>query len=605
MIWPKVVVAKWGWRDAVLAAQVVVQTGILYLLGSGGYFYQDDFLNMQMAVHTPLTLRYLMTPIFVHLEPGVRLEYWILVHLFAAHYRIAFGYIAILIGLTSWILYLLVRRIYAPTWWAPLLLLLSGLWVGWMTAAPWLASGLEVTPSVLAGTCAAYAFWRRIEGGGDRWTAATGLSFAAGLAFYEGTMVTIPVLVLMVPVGATLLGSGPFQTRVKIVARRAAAPMAWCCFVAAVFVAVDFLKGGVVLSQSPSPWMMILFLGRAWYFAYIPSLFGGPLDWSWVGAQGNAAGPLWLAAASQVALAILLLYTIRRSRAQALAGWALVVLPFILLMALIGWARAVEFGVAAGQDYRYEANLVVPLVLGMAFVLIGRKHHANGGQPHSSRLKVATATAVGLLYVAIFSASALPASARWTSSGTRSYVTDLRASFLALSSRAPGTWGVYTTAVPPAILFSQAWPYTQVRTIGLPWGVLLPPPRLGAKMYVVDEQGRLVPGHLRPVAAAVARCAGPASSLPFELSASVPAGVWQVALTYTSNEATVVKLAIVGGPGNVASGVLGTAYLSAPQGSVVIPTYWPKRFRRIELLTGPDATVCFDRVEVATAVATP
>jgi len=596
---------KWGWRDAALAGQVVVQTVILYLLGSGGYFYQDDFLNMQLAARAPLTPHYLMTPIFVHLEPGVRLEYWLLVHIMGAHYRLALGCVVAMVGLTSWILYLLIRRVCPSLWWAPVLLLLSGLWVGWTTAAPWLASGLEVIPSVLAGACAAYALWRRLEGGGDRWTAATAVAFAAGLAFYEGTMVMIPVLALVVVAAATLCAGESLRASLKARACRAAAPLAWCCFFAVTFVAVDLTHGGGTLGPSPSVEMLISFLGRAWFLSYVPSLFGGPLNWIWIGPRGIGAAPEWEAIGTEVALLIVLVVSVRRGRAQAVAGWALVLVPFILLMGLIGRARAVQFGIDAGQDYRYEANLLVPLVLGVTFVLIGTRRRGRAYSVSGDRRTAAAASAVALTYMLLFVLSALPVSSHWASSGTRSYLTNIRETSLALSSAPPvGGWGVYSTAVPSSILFQQAWPYTQVRTIGLALGLSLPGYRHGREMFVVDSQGRLVRGRLQPEAIASPGCSGEASAISVDFGKSLPAGVWQVALTYTATTAGQVKLAVVLGPGATPSGVVGEARISAREGSVVIPLYWPKPVRRIELLTDPGAPVCFGRVELATAVPT-
>jgi hypothetical protein len=574
--------------DLGAALLILVQVGVLFVLERGGFFLADDFLNLRLAQVSGLTLNYLMIPNFQHLEPGVRLEYWLVAHVVGLHYQWVLLGVTILIGIASWVLYRTLRLLFAPSPWMLALVVLFGLWAGWLGASTWLAAAFEVVPSALASMLALYAFSRRLNGGGDVWIATTAVAFGAGLAFYEGTMVVIPTLVLCALAAAADRSEA---VRWQMTVRRAVAPVLWCLFVAAAFIAVFLSKVRAPLGHPPGLGALVAFLWTSWSQTFVPSLVGGPLSWQWTGPRGDGLAPLWWVVVTEVLLVAAVGTTIWRTAGRAAIGWSLVVLPFALLMTLVGLARVTQFGDAIGHDYQYSVDAFVPAVVGLGFVTMGRREVRRWALPPAVTRR-ALGGVLALCYLALFFDSAIPAGARWADNPGRPYEATLRAAVIRVDRTYPHQWSLYDTTVPTNMLFASAWPYTSLRSFTQLWGIKAPIDRTGTRLYVVEPDGQLRPGTLPASDILGASCAGPDSStIAVMLVRPLPGGVWTLKAEFPGERGRSVTLAASSSLTGGLSAPLVTGAVSRAAGTVLLSFYWPGVIRRLELTvlgsTGP------------------
>jgi hypothetical protein len=565
--------------DGAVAVLVVAQAAVLFLLERGGFFYEDDFLNLRLAQLHNLSLNYLMTPNFQHIEPGVRLEYWILVHLVGLHYWAASLIMVSLIGLTGWLLYRTFRLLFAPSMWMVALVGMYGLWAGWLGASTWLAAAFEVVPSALASVLVLYCFARRLNGGGDVWIGATAAFFAAGLAFYESTMVVIPVLVLC---ALAVAAERAPHTDWRQTLRRALAPLFWCLFAAAAFIAVFLSKVRAPLSHPASLGALLAFLWNSWSRTFVPSLLGGPLSWQWTGARGDGVAPLWLVVLAQVLLVGALALTVRRTGGRAAIGWSLVAVPFVLLLTLVGLARITQFGNAIGQDYQYLVDAFVPAVLGLGFVAMGRRQ-PRGAAPRWVGGKRAVGGLVALAYLGAFFYSSLPAAARWATNPAPQYLARLQVGVRLAARADPRHWSLYNTTVPTSILFESAWPYTSLESFTRLWGIKAPLDVAGSRLFVVAADGRVVLGALPPSDSVGPVCALSGSRVDIRLRQPLAGGVWTIRATFPHERGAHVTLAVSsGGPGTLSADLV-EGRTSPEDGAVLLSFYWPGTIRTIAL----------------------
>jgi len=599
--------AMWASRarlhlDLLVSIQICAQSPVLYWLAASGFFFQDDFLNLQQAANSPLDLHYLMTPIFVHLQPGVRFEYWLIDRVIGLQYNVVLAILVALIAATSWTIFVTLRRLLPPTLALPVVIMFTGLWPGWVGAVPWLAASLAVVPSLFACSLTVYAFVRFLQSNELRWTVLTALFFAAGLCFYEGTMVTLPLLILVLAAWVVEAQSGKdWSTH----CRRAAVPIFWCAVAATSFIAVDFAKGGVSVGATPSPTQFLEFLGNAWFRAFVPSLAGGPLTWTYVGPRAGGSAQLWLIFVSSTALLALAAYSVCRNGSKALIGWAMIGLPFLALMGLIGWARIVEFGTALGQDYRYEATLIVPASLGLAFALMGRR-----SQRHFSRFDKQIATGLTLAFTAAFllgfAYSDPPVGLQWSRAPARAYVARLISGVRSVESAHPGKdWSIYDTEVPASILFSSEWPYTSVIRVTRLWHLNVPSMTSSPQMYAVRSDGSVVHATFRDEDRLPGACVRAGGTLTRTNVALPRGGAWIVRLVGARTGRGRVSLAVATRFGGAVSRPLASATVPGYARRSLFVIYWPVAFRELSLHWSGTRPLCFSGIEIGSPSALP
>lgn len=587
--------------DLAVAVQVVAQSTVLFLLVRRGFFYFDDILNLRLAQVSPLHLGYLMIPNFQHVEPGVRFEYWIVAHVIGLHYQIVSAIVVLLIGLATWVLYRVQRLLFPPSMWMMALNLLFGLWIGWLGAAAWLAGAFEVVPSSLASAIAIYAFCRRLKGGGDFWIAITGAAFASGLAFYEGTMVVIPSLVLLL-LAVGLERTPPREWNSLI--RLALAPLAWCVVAAAAFIAVFISKVQVPVGQLPTPGALLGFLLNSWSKSFVPGLFGGPVNWAWTGSRGTGAAPLNLAIACQAVLLLIVAVTVWRTKGRALAGWALVVIPFALLLGLVGWARLHQFGLGIGLDYQYAANVMAPVVVGLMFVFMGRHDRSDWHSPVHLRGEAVVGVAL-CGYLAAFCVSAVPFAVNWSHNSGRTFLSEFQRSAAVVSRRAPNGWSLYDTDIPANVLFQSAWPYDSISDYSKLWGIDVPIDDSNLSLYVVNSRGAVLPARFEAVDSTAGRCAPNGRGIILRLPRVLPGGVWTITVEIRGSWGSQVGVAASVGPDSTFGATLATGQIAASGRTTILTVYSPQQARRLYLTGGRAGTSCAAKVNIGYPVSAP
>ncbi|HLM42636.1 MAG TPA: hypothetical protein VK458_02160, partial [Myxococcaceae bacterium] len=129
---------------ALLLGVVAFQTVVIGAYGLKGYYFVDDFLHFFFA-KGPLTLHYLKEPVFQHLIPGYRLVFWVLHHYFPMNWEAAVAGMLVFHGLSSWVMFRLLRRL-CPLPVATVLLLIWAVSPIQLRLTLWAAAGFEYFP---------------------------------------------------------------------------------------------------------------------------------------------------------------------------------------------------------------------------------------------------------------------------------------------------------------------------------------------------------------------------------------------------------------------------------------------------------------------------
>ncbi|MDQ1744059.1 MAG: hypothetical protein QOE23_2398, partial [Pseudonocardiales bacterium] len=178
--------------DALAIVLVVVQAGLLYRFMSVGYWFLDDFENLELAQGSPLSSDYLRLTVFGHPQPGNRFVNWLLIRAFPMNYQVAVAMVAVGIALTAFTVYRILRNLFPPS---PLHLVfasMAGATALWLPTGQWWAGGSGVTTCSLTSalSCASLVRCYLSERGGRRalWGLLAGFWMLLGLLFYERTL---------------------------------------------------------------------------------------------------------------------------------------------------------------------------------------------------------------------------------------------------------------------------------------------------------------------------------------------------------------------------------------------------------------------------------
>src|ERR1700709_1977518 len=101
--------------DVLALVLAVVQAGLLYRFMSVGYWFLDDFENLELAQSAPLSSDYLQLTVFGHPQPGNRFVNWLLIRAFPMNYQVAVAMVAVGIALTAFTVYRILRNLFPPS----------------------------------------------------------------------------------------------------------------------------------------------------------------------------------------------------------------------------------------------------------------------------------------------------------------------------------------------------------------------------------------------------------------------------------------------------------------------------------------------------------
>ncbi|HST48105.1 hypothetical protein [Jatrophihabitans sp.] len=552
------------WLAVVL---VVVQAGLLYRFMSVGYWFLDDFENLELAQTSPLSSDYLNLTVFGHPQPGNRLVNWLLIRAFGLNYQVAAGLVAVGIGLTAFTVYRILRNLFPPS---PLHLVFASM-VGatalWLPTGQWWAGGSGVTACSLASalSCASLVRCYLSERDGRRmlWGLLAGLWMLAGLMFYERTLFGGLFGALFLP--AAVSPSLRPREVLRVVRQ------AWIGYLSLAAAAAGFLwyylTGSFVRKQPGyTGGEVVHYLWVAWSHSLVPGLFGGPLNSNPLGPESTAGTPLWWLVVTEVALGLIALLGLRRLGWRSLRGWLILLPIFLVAQYSIATARLASHGPRIGNEFRYLSDMLPLAVLALAVVLLrpgpdptrpdsapadGRPLHAPrgrlGGSWRGMNRRHLLLGGVALLVTwTVFLTSAVPISRRWSTAPGRDYMANLRRGIEAADARGP--WSLYTTMAPNTVSLTTYGRYSSTPYLArLVSGHEISTDDLRRPMYLVDPAGQLVPARLDIRARAELSCTTDRQQVVAPVRPALDKGFWTVVLRYRVAKLSLLRFAVFDG----------------------------------------------------------
>jgi len=296
-------------RRPVLAAaiaMVIAQVGWRAEFLSRMYFSQQDFFNLDFALRSPLSWRYLTYAGTGHLMIGERAIIWVLARISLYDWGLACAVTLALLAAADAAAFVALRTLFGerPAILIPLAFyLLSPLE---MAALGWWTVALESVPLQLATLMALHCHVRYVRTGRLRPLAGAVAWVCAGLLFSEKGMV-VPLLLLALTSGF-LAGGGAWAAGL----RRALARhwRAWAAYAAALGCYLIVLATSLATSVTrprvpPSAAAVVTFGWGLVRNTLLPGLAGGPWRWwpvpgSWYALGAAPSGLAWLSLAAAV-----------------------------------------------------------------------------------------------------------------------------------------------------------------------------------------------------------------------------------------------------------------------------------------------------------------
>ncbi|MFM9377541.1 hypothetical protein [Gordonia sp. VNK21] len=272
---------------------------------------------------------------------------------------------------------------------------------------------------------------------------------------------------------------------------------------------------------------------RSVHEGIVPALAGGPWFWDrWIPSPPMGMPPAaliavgWVLAIGAVALAV-------RRRRGAGAVWVCAVVYAIGAQLPVMWNRS-SAGTALelAQTLRYLPDTALVLALAIAFT--GAAPARTAAAPARPRIRQGVGVLVMLTLIASSLASTATFSRSWRDDPTGAYLSTAAGEL----SAHPGLV-MFDQPVPLEVLSPMAYPYNQISRV---FGRLPQRPRFGRhtdELWVLDSNGRLVPGAVSPVReipAGPGSCGRPPDG-PAELTLSgqVIEWTWTVGLSYCAD----------------------------------------------------------------------
>ena len=207
-----------------MMAVVVAETLYVAWIAARGYFYQDDFVDLQLTKQLGLDGRLLEQPIFGHFIPGYTFVDFIVSSITPYRWQIVEATDVLLVAASLLLLYRLLVNLLGATWITVALVVMAGASFSLVPSLVWWASGLQFV-AIPASILAIDGQVRFLQTGRVRHVVFGGIALTVALAFYDGAVSTALFVLLM-----TLLiwPAGPgFRGATQVLVRYWPA---WICF---------------------------------------------------------------------------------------------------------------------------------------------------------------------------------------------------------------------------------------------------------------------------------------------------------------------------------------------------------------------------------------
>ena len=363
-------VRSWARRHHVVLVGVLLvlgQTVLRAVIVSGSYFWQDDFLHLDLARTLGLGRDYLVRDYSGHVEAGSYAVIWLVGRIGDGSFVPAVVVLVLLQALASLLLLVLLRMLFGASPWllvpfAAYLVTPLGL-----ATATWLAAGLQAFPLQIAMLTALIGLVRHVDTGRARWLVLSVLAHAGGLLFWEKAAVVLPLL-LGVEV-LVLAARTPWRERLRRLRRRR---WFWLAHLAVLGVYVVGYLATTSAGElgTPADRGLGATLQDMLLRTLLPGLFGGP--WQVEGA-GNTIYPD-TAPVLQVLFAglavLVVLASVRRAGRAAWAAWLLVICYVAADIGLVLVGRGAYLLLVA-RDPRYLTDALPVIVIGVCAAFVG------------------------------------------------------------------------------------------------------------------------------------------------------------------------------------------------------------------------------------------
>lgn len=475
---------------------ILLQLGFRAWALWGSWFYFDDLAFMSRAMNQPFDLGYLTESYGGHLMPAGFGLAWVLTSWWPydwAPWAVTLLLLQLVanVGMLRLLVSMFGRR--------PMVLVLLAGYLAWVFTLPagvWWAAGINQIPLQIALGFGLTAFLAHLRTRRVRPLVVSVLWVAAGLLFYEKTVLVIGIYAL---VALCWFSSGKTPERLRRL---------WDEYRLAVVVFVVLggaylgLYAAYGLNFSPGesadvPWGPI-----AWNLvavAMFPAVVGGPLSWEPItgGAFANPADVLQVV--SWAAVGALVFYA-WRSRTISKRAWSLLAFTTLGNVALLASARAGIVGPDIAREYRYqtETAAIAAIAIGLAFLPLRGAREENAVRPDAPdgyegpRL-------VAALTVVVVALSAV-SGVRWVDvwqqrNPTRAYLDHVETALTTADRPVP----LVDAGVPQNLLWSFRYPENTYSHLFRPWaGDMAFPRHVVDDLYLFDDAGDLAPARLDP-----------------------------------------------------------------------------------------------------------
>lgn len=331
---------------------VVVHVAITLWRLRGGYFFADDFLEIELGYASPLGPRYLLREMFGHVEPLTMLSHWLFAHLAGWNYpasrlvlvSASAGAVAMLAAIA--------RRVQTPPVIAAIVVMAAA--VSWTTIEPdrWWCSGVIVTSCTLLSMVALWICARpkAALGWGER--ALLALVLVADCAFYNKAVFVIVLcggtrLFIVASSAIRNEQAGFWRAAASALADVAPALVGVVCFLALVLV----VKAKSFAPAAPTSMLQGLEgLAAGLQYGWLGGVAGLRVD-----EPAFKANSIVAAVALDGLAGLVLLSSVRRNPSAAWL-WAALVVSVTLGLGVISMQRAAQFGVMAMTVGRYNTD---------------------------------------------------------------------------------------------------------------------------------------------------------------------------------------------------------------------------------------------------------
>ena len=349
----------WWWQWVIVLAGVVMHGWAM----AGGYFHMDDFFYLADASNP--FLDYVFQIYNNHLMPAEFGVVWVSQALAPMSWTLA-----VIIATTMWFFFgwgvlAVMRRAFGnhPVGFIALALIMFGPIL--TTVSVWYASALQVLPWGATFVWLLYFAIRDSQQPAHRWWIAGTLVYIVGLAFWEKSLLALPVVLWV----AWRMWPGEGRLGLRKLGRR------WILPIVTLAISIPYglwylaLQPEAVLRSDPSGDQVLQSARIGIGEVLLPGMFGAPWTGFSDGLTPFAGREWWILILIWQVVAIALVASVVRWR-SSINIWAVVIVYSVITIALFSLGRINAFGLVLVYDPRYIEDLyiVASVLLPFAFV---------------------------------------------------------------------------------------------------------------------------------------------------------------------------------------------------------------------------------------------